>query len=256
MFAAIGLVRRAAFLGAAAALAAWLIWGFAWSQRWTASWDHPKAGPTDRMLQDLAARDAKAAEVLQGLRAHSDSVALDAVLAAEERRGGLENIRRFAQSAKPGAKPPALRLAELALNAKLNIDHGQREGVLLAHGPAVEVLSDADAGVDEYLDQLEKASKDPAAWSLVRDDPTGLVVWMHVKDKALVDYYARERDWLAPALAESAGDAGALTRCLQFAQEYHPLVREALVDLTLGQPLPRSRSLGADGRRQQEDPAR
>src|SRR5262245_61202765 len=128
MFAAFGLVRRVAFLGSAVALAAWLMWGFGWSERWTSSWDRAKASPTDRMLQELAARDAKSAQVLQDLRAHSDPQALDAVLAAEERRGGMENIRRLTQSAKPGGKPPALRLAELALNAKLNIDHGQREG--------------------------------------------------------------------------------------------------------------------------------
>src|SRR5262249_40687499 len=113
-------------------------------------------------------------------------------------------------------------------------DHEQRDGVLLAHGPAIEVLSGADAGVNDYLDELERASKNTSAWSLVRDDPVGLVVWINIKNQDLLDYYGRERDWLAPVTAESTPDAKTLTHSIETAKEFHPLVKQAIVDLKLG----------------------
>lgn len=234
MFFMSAIMRRALFLGAFAATFAWLVWGFQWSQTWTAAWSKPKATETERLVQEVAARDPKAAEEIKSLQARSDARALGAVLADADRRGGLDEIRRIASQTKPGQKPAALRLAELAVNANINIDGEQRDGVLLAHGPAVEVLSGADADVDEYLDNLERASKDPSAWSLVRDDPVGLVVWMNVESRELQDYYARERDWLAPALAESTTDVAALIRGLQVSKDFHPLVKETLVELDLG----------------------
>ena len=227
-------VRRGAFIGAAAMTVAWLVFGFRWSQDWTAAWGKPKATQTQRLVQELAARDPQAAEDLKRLQARSDARAVEATLAAADRRGGLEEVRRIGAKAKSGAKPPALRLAELAVDSRLSIDREQRDAVLLAHGPAVEVLSGSEAGVDEYVDQLDRAAKDPSAWSLVRDDPVGLVVWMYVKERDLQDYYSREREWLSPVLAETVGDASALGNCLRVSKEYHPLVREAVNDLKLG----------------------
>jgi hypothetical protein len=231
MFMAARIVRRGMFVAAAAASLAWLFWGFRWSHDWTAAWSKPKATETERLVEDLAARDPQAAKEIVSLQARSDAKALGAVLVEADRRGGLDAVKQLTKSEK---KPPALRLAELAVNANLNIDGEQRDGVLLAHGPAVETLSGADAGVEEYVDALEKASKDPSAWSLVRDDPVGLVVWMHLKKRELLDYYANERDWLATALAESTVDEASLSRSLQTAKDFHPLVKESLVELKLG----------------------
>jgi hypothetical protein len=234
MFFMTKLVRRGMFLAAAAASLAWLVWGFRWSQDWTASWSRPKATETERLIGELASRDAKAAHELESLAARSDARALGAVLVDADRRGGLEAVRNAATASSGGAKPAALRLAELAVNVQLNVDREQRDGVLLAHGPTVEVLSGADVGVNDYLDQLERASKDASVWSVVRDDPVGLVVWTTVKNRRLFDYYSRERDWLAPALAESSKDDASLTQGLQSAKDYHPLLKQAIVDLNLG----------------------
>jgi hypothetical protein len=234
MFLGFKWLRLLTFAGLACATAVWGAFGVRWSHAWTAEWGRPPLTEVERLTNEVAARDPKAGEQIQSLQARSDARALAASLVIADRRGGIDEVRKLAAAGPTGPKPPSLRLAELAIDSSLNLDREQRDGVLLAHGPAVEILSGANAEVTAYLDQLERASKDVSAWSLVRDDPVGLIVWMNVPERSLQDYYARERDWLAVALAESASDPSGLTRYLQVSKEFHPLVKQALVELDLG----------------------
>src|SRR4051812_19949005 len=117
MFLLARLLRTGLFAASAAAFVAWLAWGFKWSQEWTAAWGRPKASETQQLLNQVATRDPRVADEIRKLETHSDASALAAVLSDADRRGGLDGVRQLALQSKSGAKPSALRLAELAVNA-------------------------------------------------------------------------------------------------------------------------------------------
>jgi hypothetical protein len=177
---------------------------------------------------------------------------------------GLQGMRDLAARAQSEQTPYEVRLAAVA-NKRLpkHVQHadaqGQWQSFAATHvalstllfkaeadpgGTAPQVAS-ATAG-DEYLRQLERSASDAAVWRIVGDDPVALLLWSRYGAAIPWQFYHEQRDWLADILVqlspltledtESAQDTPPIdiADLVTTAQRYHPLVKQAVVDLELG----------------------
>lgn len=151
-----------------------------------------------------------------------------------------EALTRFKQSVPEVAEKdlePLHRIFRLAATRPdLRDDAEKRQRFLAAHGVACAALLAADeyARAGEYAAQLEAAAKDEAIWEAVADNPAALAVTPLLKweDGNLSDFFARESEWLAEALAwQEMPDSpqervNNIIEYIATAKLHHPLVKE------------------------------
>lgn len=226
----------------------WLVSG----QRWVASVTEHARPNRDSSVQhaidELRSQEPSAAAALDRLRERHDARALAAVFDQVDHRGNLSGLRQLAEQA-PGARYQ-LPLAELALDPQLFISSEDRESFLVAHGSACQILDrlGESTKIPNYLARLRRASADRERWQAVKNDAMALLLWDKQPDSSLRAFYLQEEDWLAEILVqlaplnatadeESNGDDLQVARAVRLtetARRYHPLPRQAVVDLGLG----------------------
>jgi hypothetical protein len=86
---------------------------------------------------------------------------------------------------------------------------------------------------------LEQAADDPSAWPLVKDDPLALMIWSQINDLFLLEFYHRNRDWLADPLASPElnilVEGWNLESALKKFSKYETPLKKAVVDGELGE---------------------
>lgn len=101
-----------------------------------------------------------------------------------------------------------LRLTDIAVQNINNYESSEQRGeFLLAHYTALaptqgllqddpDITAASKRYEDEYISLLKNAQNDPETWRRVRENPVYVLLLMEVKDKDLLDYYEKEKDWL------------------------------------------------------------
>jgi hypothetical protein len=193
-------------------------------------------------LQELAAIDPKAAAAMAKIAEHQQR---DALLVgvystrADGRRHALL-ADMAAETETVNALPYRVRLAALGLDKMDLRGDAQRAAFFASYGAAMETLALASdwSGIAAHMTLLEQAAKDPAVWPLVKDDPLALVIWSRVTDPALLEFYHRNRDWLADPLASPElarlAPGWTLEAALQKYAQHEQALRSAVVDGGLG----------------------
>jgi hypothetical protein len=195
-----------------------------------------------KALQELISLDPQAADIIQ--RIEDERLTQGLLIAAHS--ANADNRRRStladmaAEAVEVRGIPYRARLASLSLT-DLNFNKSEeREAFFTSHGTACELL-EAAAGwsaTADYMTLLEQARLKPLVWPIVRDDPLALIIWSETDDPESLQFYHRNRDWLADPLAGldlSGVDGGwtihsAITRL----RKYEESLRLAVEDGGLG----------------------
>jgi hypothetical protein len=193
-------------------------------------------------LQELAALDPKAAAAMAKI---ADEKQRDALLVgvystrADGRRHALL-ADMAAETETVNALPYRARLAALGLEKMDLRGDEQRAAFFSSYGAAMETLALASdwSGIASHMTLLEQAARDPTVWPLVKDDPLALVIWSRVTDPTLLEFYHRNRDWLADPLASPElarlAPGWTLESALQKYAQHEQVLRSAVVDGGLG----------------------
>jgi hypothetical protein len=193
-------------------------------------------------LRELTEIDPKAAKFVAEIKDEHQRTAL--LLAAHSTRAGGRGRSQLtdlaAEMNSVNAMPYRARLVALGLEKTDLRDEAQRAAFFASYGAAMDGLALAGdwTEINAMMTLLEQASKDPAIWPLVKDDPLALVIWSRVRDPALLEFYHRNRDWLAdplasPRLAELA-EGWTLDSALRRYAKHEQTLRSAVVDGGLG----------------------
>lgn len=161
----------------------------------------------ERNKQELMSLDPQAAAILTRIEDERQQYALRVATYSASADGRRRSVlaEMAAEVSKTNGLPYRARIAALALHQADLRDAETREAFLASHGTACESLAiGGDWGAaSDYMMMLEQAANLPSVWSLVRDDPLALVLWVHLDnpDLKLLSFYHRNRDWLAEPLA-------------------------------------------------------
>lgn len=206
--------------------------------------DISEATPAEYVAQQikrLKQVDPEAATALTRLEEQYGARALAPTVKA--RSENLSTLRTWAQQAKAQAIPYEVALVKLADEARLLSNDQALDGFFYSHGTICQLLTRDPSGeaLTYYLNLLRQAHADPEVWRVVRDDPIGLLLWSHINhDTPLWRFYEQERDWLAELIAQltplsDERDADqTVLEAVQIAERFHPLPRQAVVELETG----------------------
>lgn len=160
----------------------------------------------DRLFREWRKMDAVADAVASRIENKRDQRAFQIAMLStqsDERRRSV--ISRMAEEcAATGDFPFRVRLASIALDHRLDRSPEQAEAFLVAHAFTCEslALSGNVSSVQDYLNLLSDASKQPAVWDLVSDDPVALNIWSETGNMDHLSFYRKSRDWLADPLVD------------------------------------------------------
>lgn len=170
--------------------------------------DSSASSQAERNLQELKKADPQAAAILARIDDERQQRALQAATYSTSADGRRRSVLAdmAAEVAATNGLPYRAQIAALALDQVDLRDEETRSAFLVSHATACESLAIAADwnAVNDYVDRLEQASEDSNVWSMVRDDPLGLVLWDQLKNDPqhdLLSFYHRNRDWLADPLA-------------------------------------------------------
>jgi hypothetical protein len=197
---------------------------------------------SNQMLQDLLKIDSEAAAVFQQISDQKTQTAL--LLGAYSTKADQRYRSKLAEMATETSNTRALpyrsRLAKLALEKMDLRDEENRNAFLMSYSLVCESLAESSEWIEinEFMTLLEQAANDPSAWPLVKDDPLALIIWSQIKDPSLLEFYHRNRDWLAdplasPELNELVENWDLETALYKFSQYETPL-KEAVINDELG----------------------
>lgn len=210
-------------------------------------------------LARLEKTDPQAAQILQGLRDRRGEQALAPAMRVVETGAvnPMSALRELATRAEHDRTPYEVQLADIARRSVNLKDPEESQAFFNSHATACSLLACDTSGrsTDRYLQRLEEASHDPAAWRVVKDDPVALMIWRQLAaDPKLLAYYEAEREWLADVLADlevvetqpgplpspqfepfaEVAVEGTYVEAIRVAQMFHPLPKQAAVDLEFG----------------------
>ncbi|MFO7774222.1 MAG: hypothetical protein R6W89_00350, partial [Candidatus Hydrogenedentota bacterium] len=152
-------------------------------------------------ISELRAVDPTAANALE--RIAERRKARDLAPAVQAAHGDMSKLRSFTNRANE-RETFEVRLARIANEAGISRDREHLEAYFVAHATACQTFEqdNAHAVLEEYLNGLAHASRNPSVWEVVQDDPFGLVIYPHIRHKPdLWAFYAEHRDWLQEPLA-------------------------------------------------------
>jgi hypothetical protein len=238
------LLRYGLCVGCFLTLVAWVMRGGHLCDRIEGSPESLADREVRKITDRLAAENPQAAEELARLKEARDVRAVAATLRDAETRQGLSGVSSLVERYQRTQQVPyEIRLSSLAADPRRLTSLDEREAFLWAHGSAMQVLAttlDATA-LDDYLQRVERASRDPETWRLAKSDALAMLVWEQVTEADLRRYYEEERDWLAEVLVQLAamveGDAADQGRIvadgLRVAHRFRPYFKEAIVQHNL-----------------------
>ena len=193
-------------------------------------------------LRELAAINPQAAAIIERIGDQRDRTALllgvHSTQADQRYRSILADMVREAAAGEN--MPYRVRLAALGLENMDLRNEDQRQAFFTSYGVVFDGLALADdwAGINAFMVLLEQASKEPSVWPLVKDDPLALVLWSQVQDPALLEFYHRNRDWIADPLATpdlvELTEGWELGSALRRYRQQEQILRRAVVDGELG----------------------
>ncbi|HEY1067879.1 MAG TPA: hypothetical protein VGE52_17280, partial [Pirellulales bacterium] len=194
------------------------------------------------LIERLRSDNPQAAANLEALQKRHPGPGFAAVLNDAYHRNDSAGLAEVAR----GRKNELLQLLDLAEEQAFTTP-AAREQFLVAHGAYHQMLLAAGLRDEaaRYLALLKK-HQTPLDREAVRDDAVAVLVWDAVSDPDVRAFYLREREWLAPLLAELrltaietpglCGPNGSpdLATVLTAAAAHHPLPKQAAVELQLG----------------------
>lgn len=193
-------------------------------------------------LRELAAIDPQAAAIIQRIGEQHDRTALllgvHGTQADQRYRSILADMATEVVTVKN--MPYRVRLAGLGLEKMDLRGEEHRRAFFTSYGVVLDGLALADdwEGINAFMTLLEQASREPGVWPLIKDDPLALIIWSQVQDPALVEFYHRNRDWLADPLAVpelmEMTDGWELEAALRGYARHERILRQAVVDGELG----------------------
>jgi len=235
--------RKVLFIFLCCAVVVWAIYGLKIVRK--VSGPHTTREFAEEQIERLRSVNPEAAVGLTRLMEKHDARAVAVSIRAARVNGNLSGLRELAEQAKKIEVPYQIQLVEMAAQEGLFNSEEERDGFFIAHASACQLLvrEQSSEALSYYLDQLKQASKNKEAWRVIKDDPAAMVLWPYLRDNFdLWQYYEKERDWLAEQLVvfepinedypEERGKS--LTKLVELAYRYHPLVKSAVVDENLG----------------------